>query len=141
MKFSHNDLVPMLTIVAGCGIGLFAFGALTRVSYEDVPPPTLQHAGQVTGSWVMDVDLGSGGSGRPIFVLQQDGSTITGTYSGAVGQNLEVRGTVKDGTVKFSFDGRDGVVTYVGRFEGTTMQGTCDYSRLGEGSFDGRYRG
>ncbi len=141
MRLSRTDLVPLLTIVAGCGIGLFTFGAMVSVSYEDVPPPTLQHTGQVTGSWVMSVDLGSAGSGRPIFVLQQDGSTITGTYSGAVGQNLEVRGTVKDGTVELSFDGRDGVVTYVGSFDGTTMQGTCVYSRLGEGSFDGSYRG
>jgi len=141
MRLSRTDLVPLLTIVAGCGIGLFAFGAMVSVSYEDVPPPTLQHAGQVTGSWIMDVDLGSAGGGRPIFVLEQKGSTITGTYSGAVGTNLEVRGTVKDGTVKFSFDGRDGVVTYVGSFDGTTLRGTCVYDGLGAGSFDGSYRG
>ncbi len=141
MRFSRTDLVPMLTIIAGCGIGMFAFGALALASSEDVTAPTLQHTGEVTGTWVMSVDLGSGGSGTPTFVLEQEGSTITGTYSGAVGRNLEVRGTVKDGTVKLSFDGRDGVVTYVGSFEGTTMQGTCVYSRLGEGSFDGSYRG
>ncbi len=141
MRLFRTELVPMLTIIAGCGIGLFAFGALAGVSVEDAPPPTLQHSGEVTGSWVMSVDLGSAGGGIPIFVFEQEGSTITGTYNGAVGQNLEVRGTVKDGTVKFSFEGEDGVVTYTGSFEGTTMRGTCVYNGLGQGSFEGSYRG
>ena len=57
----------------------------------------------VTGTWVLSVDLGAAGGGDATFVLEQEGTAITGTYSGAGGDAVEVTGTVEDGVGKFMF--------------------------------------
>ena len=95
----------------------------------------------VTGTWVLSVDLGPAGGGDATFVLEQEGTTITGTYSGAVGEGLAVSGTVEDGMVRFSFDSEAGQITYEGTIEGTTMTGTCIYGQLGDGTFEGSKSG
>ncbi len=95
-----------------------------------------------TGTWVLSVDLGGGQGGDATFVLVQEGTAITGTYSGATGDGLEVTGTVEDGVVKFSFvSDQAGEVSYEGTIEGMTMTGTCIYGALGEGTFEGRKSG
>jgi len=103
----------------------------------------LPAAGQsVTGTWVLSVDLGAAGGGDVTFVLEQEGTTITGSYSGAVGDGLEVTGTVENGMVKFTFQSDlAGEITYEGTLEGTTMEGTVTYGDLGEGTFEGRKSG
>ena len=100
-------------------------------------------AGQdVAGTWVLSVDLGAAGGGDATFVLMQDGTAITGTYSGAVGDGVEVTGTAENGVVKFMFvSDLAGEVTYEGTIEGTTMKGTCIYGDLGEGTFEGSKTG
>ena len=35
----------------------------------------------VTGTWVLTVELGGAGGGDVVFVLVQEGAEITGTYS------------------------------------------------------------
>ena len=99
-------------------------------------------AGQdVAGTWVLSVDLGPGGGGDATFVLMLDGTAITGTYTGAVGDGLEITGTVDDGVVKFTFISDVGEIIYEGTIEGTTMKGTCIYGDLGEGTFEGSKTG
>ena len=84
------------------------------------------------------MDLGAAGGGDATFVLVQEGSEITGTYTGATGDGIEVKGTVEGGVIKFSFlSDLAGEVSYEGTMEGTTMKGTCSYGDLGEGTFDG----
>ena len=91
----------------------------------------------VAGTWVLSVDLGAQG-GDATFVFMVEGTTITGTYSGGVGDGLEVTGTVEDGVVKFSFlSDLAGVVTYEGTIEEGVFKGTCLYGALGEGTFEG----
>jgi len=92
----------------------------------------------VTGTWILSVDLGAAGGGDATFVLVQEGTEITGTYAGATGEGIEVKGTVEDGVIKFSFlSDLAGEVSYEGTMEGTTMKGTCLYGDLGEGTFEG----
>ena len=92
----------------------------------------------VTGTWVLAVDLGPGGGGDATFVLVQEGTEITGTYTGATGEGIEVKGTAEDGVIKFSFlSDLAGEVSYEGTMEGTTMKGTCLYGDLGGGTFEG----
>ena len=99
-------------------------------------------AQDVTGTWVLAVDLGPGGVGDATFVLEQEGTAITGTYSGAVGDGVEVTGTAENGVVKLMFvSDLAGEVTYEGTIEGTTMKGTCIYGDLGEGTFEGSKTG
>ena len=96
----------------------------------------------VTGTWVLSVDLGAAGSGDATFVLEQEGTAITGTYSGAVGEGLEVTGTAEDGMVKLIFQSDlAGEIGYEGTIEGTTMEGTCTYGQVGEGTFQGSRSG
>mgnify|MGYP001047163915 CR=1 FL=1 len=93
----------------------------------------------VTGTWVLAVDLGAGGGGDVVFVLVQEGAEITGTYSGQTGDGVEVTGTVEDGVITFSFlSDLAGEVTYQGTIEDGVFKGTCLYSDLGEGTFEGR---
>ncbi len=95
---------------------------------------------ELTGTWVLSVDLGRQGGGDATFVLEQDGTRISGTYSGLWGTRLKVRGTVEDGLVKFSFVSTRGVVVYEGTLEGTTLKGRCVYGQLDPGTFAGSHR-
>ena len=95
----------------------------------------------VAGTWVLSVDLGAQG-GDATFVFMVEGTTITGTYSGGVGDGLEVTGTVEDGMVKFMFvSDLAGEVAFEGTIEGTTMKGECFYGDLGSGTFEGSKTG
>ncbi len=91
----------------------------------------------VNGTWSMNVDLGGQQGGTATFELEEgDGGTLTGTYSGALG-NTAVSGTVNGMEVEFSFDSQAGKVTYKGTVSGNAMQGSCDYGMVGEGTFEG----
>ncbi len=146
VSLSRSDLIPMLAIMAGGAIGVFTFGAVavSSPSHDVHAISLLDNDGSlrdgVTGTWVLSVDLGRAGSGNPRFVLEQEGTTITGTYSGAMGSRIAVTGTVENGVVKLFFPSREGVVAYEGRIEGITMTGTCVYGDMGEGTFKGRIR-
>ncbi len=59
----------------------FALGVLALVA---VPVSTQD----MTGTWVLSVDLGAAGGGDATFVLEQNGTAITGTYSGALGDGV-----------------------------------------------------
>jgi hypothetical protein len=90
----------------------------------------------VAGSWLMDVTLDAG-SGQATFVLQADGTSITGTYAGVLGEQA-VRGTLEGNVARFGFESPDaGEVSFDGVIEGNTMEGTCEYGLLGSGTFTG----
>ena len=93
-------------------------------------------AQEVTGRWLMSVELDIG-SGGATFRLQQQGDSITGTYSGLLGESIRVTGKIQGDEVEFSFNSQAGKITYRGKVSGTTMEGTCDYGQLGPGTFKG----
>ena len=92
-------------------------------------------AADVSGTWTANVVLDAG-SGMATFVFEQKGETLSGTYSGVVGQ-AKVTGTVKGDQVEWSFDGgQAGKVTYHGTLDGASkMKGTTEYGGLGKGTF------
>jgi hypothetical protein len=147
MRLPRSNLVPMLVIMAGAAVGVLALSAREASSRAEEARALalLDENGSllegVTGTWVLSVDLGRRGSGNATFVLEQEGSSITGTYTGAMGRRVEVSGTAEDGTVELSFDSAEGVVTYEGTLDGITMSGKCVYGDLAEGTFRGRIRG
>ena len=94
-------------------------------------------AQEVTGTWVLSVEI-SAGSGDARFELQQRGDSITGTYSGVLGQGVRVTGMIRQDEIEFSFESEAGTITFVGKVTDTTMEGTCDYGLLGAGTFTGR---
>ena len=112
----------------------FALGFLALVAV----PVSAQ---DVTGTWVVSVDLGPGGGGDATFVFEQEGTALTGTYSGALGEGIELSGTVEDGEITFTFQSQAGEIIYEGTVEGTTMMGTCFYGAAGDGTFEGSKSG
>lgn len=72
-------------------------------------------AQDMSGTWVFSIDLGSTGAGEATFVIEQDGDTLSGTYSGALGKH-EIHGTLT----------------------GFHVRGSCEYGQLGSGTFEGR---
>ena len=96
-------------------------------------------AQDISGTWVLSVELDFG-SGDATFVFEQDGETLTGTYSGALGEHT-VTGTIEGNEVSFQFtEDQVGTVTYRGTVDGDTMMGSCDYGLMGGGSFVGSKR-
>jgi hypothetical protein len=84
----------------------------------------------VTGTWAMSVSTDQGVT-SPTMTLEQDGDTISGTYSSeALGEN-RVRGTVNGSNVTISFaadvQGQSIPVTYRGTIDnGGEMAGSLD---------------
>jgi hypothetical protein len=91
----------------------------------------------VTGKWVIDVKLGDGQGGQATLELKEEGGKVTGTYSGALG-SVPVTGTANGNEVEVSLDTEAGKISYQGKVSGDTIEGTCNYGQLGEGTFTGK---
>ena len=93
-------------------------------------------AADVSGTWNAKVEIG-GRSGTPTFVLKQDGEKLTGTYSGLLGQDVPVKGTVKDKEVTIEFEAAEMKVQYSGKLndDWKKMEGTVDYGGQFSGTF------
>ena len=94
----------------------------------------------VAGEWDMIVESPAG-TGTPHFSLKQDGTSISGTYKGALGE-APVSGAVKgnDVTIKFQVDaqGMEMEVIYNVSDDGASMSGTVVLGDFGEGKFTGK---
>lgn len=94
-------------------------------------------AHHVNGTWTLEVTLGDGQGGSATLTLEEgEGGKLTGKYSGALGE-VDVTGTVDGNDVVVSFESQAGTVTYKGTVDGNTMEGTCAYGQLGDGTFKG----
>ena len=89
----------------------------------------------VTGKWNMKVET-SAGNGTPVFVLKQTGETITGTYSGQLGEAMVI-GTSKENKIKLEFKAGEYNIVYTGTVEGKTMQGKVAIGDAAQGTFSG----
>jgi len=89
----------------------------------------------VSGKWNMKVETAAG-SGTPVFVLKQSGETITGTYTGQLGE-APVKGTIREKDIRLEFKGGEIAVVYTGTVDGNTMKGKAVFGELGEGTFSG----
>ncbi len=92
-------------------------------------------AADISGTWSASVALDAG-SGTATFVLKQAGDTLSGTYSGALGE-AKVTGSVKGDEVEWSFETEDaGKVLYKGKLDGVAkIKGSVEYGQLGKGTF------
>ena len=95
-------------------------------------------AADVSGTWHANVET-EAGSGTPTFILKQTGETLTGSYSGALGE-AKVLGSVKGDQVQIQFDaspsGDKVKVVYSGKLDGDKkMKGTVKLGDLGSGTF------
>jgi len=91
-------------------------------------------AADLSGTWNADVVLDAG-SGTATFEFKQSGDTLTGTYSGALGE-AKVTGTVNGDEVTWTFEHDEaGKIVYKGKLEGGKIKGTVEYGQLGKGTF------
>lgn len=95
--------------------------------------------GGVAGRWTLDVDSPQGAT-KADLVLAVEGETVTGTIGSEMGES-KFTGTVKDGTVTFSFDlaGPQGPMTITTKaaITGDEMKGEMDYG-MGVAPFTGK---
>ena len=92
-------------------------------------------AADISGTWSANVELDAG-SGTATFVLKQEGASLSGSYSGSLGE-AKVTGSVKGDEVEWTFETEDaGKVVYKGKLEGVSkIKGTAEYGQLGKGTF------
>jgi len=95
----------------------------------------------VTGTWLLAVDLGPGGTGQVTLSLEQDGTAVSGTYSGTYGTAVELSGTAEGGRILLSFaTDQVGEITYDGAVAADTMRGSVTYGTRYTGTFEGAMR-
>lgn len=91
----------------------------------------------LTGTWSFQVETGAG-SGTPTMTIKQDGGTLSGQYTGQLGE-APLTGTVKGNAVEISFDvsveGTALHIVYSGTAEKDSMKGTVTLGDLGRGTF------
>jgi len=96
----------------------------------------------VTGRWVMSLEM-SMGSATPGLELKQDGTKITGTYTGRYG-SFPLEGTLKDRTIAFSFtmtaEGQSVAMSYAGEVaaDGQSMKGTASLGEMGDATWSAK---
>ena len=96
----------------------------------------------VTGKWTFTVTTPNG-TGTPTVTFSQKGDSITGRYSSPLLGERDLKGTVKDGKIDFTFtaevQGTSIVATYTGTIEGPdAMKGTIDFGGQMSATFTGK---
>ncbi len=87
----------------------------------------------ISGSWAFTVET-SAGSGAPSMTFKQEGETLTGKYSGQLGE-ADLKGTVKGNKVEFSFEAGGGMVVYTGTIEKDSMSGKVSLGDQASGTW------
>jgi hypothetical protein len=97
----------------------------------------------IAGEWDMAVET-QAGTGTPHFSFRQDGSTLSGTYKGQLGE-APITGTIKGNEATWSFkvsaQGMDLTITYSGTVDGNTIKGKMQLGDMAEGTFTGKKSG
>jgi hypothetical protein len=117
-------------------VSLFTFvdqeGYFSNVRVTPAAPQPIKNGSDAAGTWnvKLSTDLGTF---EGTLQLQREGNTLSGTWSGALGENREVTGTWRDGYVELSFTGewpkmfndKPGAVTttLAGWFDGASGRG------------------
>jgi len=95
----------------------------------------------VAGKWTLSVQF-EDGSGTPTVVFTEDGETLSGTYTGQLGE-APLTGTLKDKKivfrVKYNVQGYEAEFVYSGTLESeTSMKGTVDLGGMASGTWTGK---
>ena len=94
----------------------------------------------ISGAWLFEVTTAAG-SGSPSVTFNQSGETLTGQYSGQLGE-APIPGTLKGTELTFAFDvaAQDVKlhVVYTGTASKDALKGTVTLGELGEGTFTAR---
>ena len=106
------------------------------VSSAGVAAGQADRPADVTGKWVMALDM-SVGTSEPFLELKQDGTKVTGTYTGRYG-SFALTGTIKARKLAFTFTMGSAAepveVAFTGEVsvDGQSMKGEANLSQMGE---------
>ncbi len=112
------------------------------VSHQDKPgqaKPQKPSEPNVAGKWAMSLEM-SQGTATPALDLKQDGTKITGTYSGRYG-TFPLEGIIKGRTIQFSFamgtEGQPQTMSFAGEVsaDAQAMKGTASLGEMGEATW------
>jgi imidazolonepropionase-like amidohydrolase len=109
--------------------------------FEVRPATTAAQPTQATGTWALNVDLGSGAVAVTL-VLQQEGERLRGSVQGGLGSgeisnaSISAAGEIRF-TVPATFEGQTVEASFAGRIAGNQMQGTVNVVGRTPGSFTG----
>jgi hypothetical protein len=94
----------------------------------------------VRGTWDFDIQWLNGDRRTAVFVLQQDGEKLTGTYTGGLGSS-KVSGTLKESFFELRFQTREGPFRVWGTMQASEskLRGQIDFPR-GKGIFTANKR-
>lgn len=112
------------------------------VDLRPAPPSGIVTAGALaTGTWTLNVNLGSGDIAATL-VVQQEGERLRGSMQGGLGAGEIANASAgPGGDVRFSvpvtFEGQTTEATFSGRMTGNEMQGTVTVVGRAPGSFTG----
>jgi hypothetical protein len=116
---------------------------ITMLASTALAAAALAADANVAGEWDFTVET-QAGTGSPHFSLKQDGTAVTGTYKGQLGE-APVTGTVKGNELTLNFkvsaQGAELAITYSGTVEGDTIKGKVSLGEMGEGTFTGKKSG
>jgi hypothetical protein len=96
----------------------------------------------VAGKWTMTMEM-SMGTATPSLDLKQDGTTITGTYTGRYG-TFALEGTLKDRVIQFTFqmgaEGETVTMSFSGEVaaDAQTMKGTASLGEMGDATWSAK---
>jgi hypothetical protein len=89
-------------------VGLWGFtdeeAYFSNVRITPAVPPNLKNGSEVAGSWEMRYSSDAGGMAATME-LHRDGTSVTGTWSGPLGDGLAIAGTWRNGYLELSFAG------------------------------------
>ena len=102
-------------------------------------------AGAATGTWTLNVNLGSGDIAVTL-VLQQEGERLRGSIQGGLGSSEIANASAGPSgdlrfTVPATFEGQTAEATFAGRITDNEMQGTVNVVGRAPGSFIGTKAG
>jgi len=112
--FLHGSAKPILVVDGLKGedlrgaVGLWSYtneeAYFSNVKITPAVPQNLKNGSDVAGSWEMRYSSDAGGMGA-LMELHRDGTSVTGTWSGPLGEGSAIHGTWRNGYVELSFDG------------------------------------
>jgi hypothetical protein len=90
------------------GILLFGFQGeeayFSNIRVTNVAPQPIKNGSDAAGTWQVKLSTDAGMFDGTLQ-LARDGKTLSGTWSGGLGENLPVKGTWRDGYVELTFTG------------------------------------
>jgi hypothetical protein len=130
-------------------VSLFTFvdeeGYFSNVRITHAVPQPIKNGSEAAGTWAVKLttDLGNFDG---TLQLQRHDNTLSGTWSGALGDNREVKGTWRDGYVELSFTGEwppkmfngepgAATTTLAGWFDGASGRGRSKIDARADGQW------